>query len=199
MIISKPLLVLATFLQLSAVVLGDTHGQVTGTFPSAPPEQPWLLLAAIAMFAISFFLLHQAARIYLWVAAKVKEAPSPLVGVVLACLISLLLIVLSFFYLIARYPPAVDTHGDFGDLLTWYFLHHPSELAAGLLLGSIPLSAIAIYTFAMAGFIMRDTSQDVPPLSRSPRAILFGTIISCISFAGSIAGLIRFFFWLKEP
>jgi hypothetical protein len=202
MIMSKPLLVLVTLLQLSTVWLGDIDGSfVAATNPSEPPKQPWLLLAAIAMWVISFFLLHQAARFHVWVAEKVKVegASNPLFGFVLALVFSLLLFVLSVRYLIVRYPAAVDNHTEFGAILTWYFFNHPSELAAGLMLGSIPLSAIATYTFAMAGFIMRDMGQEVPPLSRSPRAAVFGTIISCISFAGSIAGLIRFFFWLKEP
>jgi hypothetical protein len=167
--------------------------------PTAPIEQPWLLLAAIAMWTISFILLYQAGRFHLWVAAKVKESPSPLFGFVFACLSSLLLVGLSFRYLIVRYPPPVDTPRDLGAILAWYFLNHPSELAAGVLLSSIVLSAIAIFTFAMGGFIMRDRGQELPPLSRSPRAALFGAIISCISFAGSIAGLIRFFYWIKEP
>lgn len=197
MIMSKPLIVLATFLQISGTPIIDTT--VSATNPSAPPEQPWLLLAAVAMWTISFILFYQAGRFHLWVAAKVEGPPSPLFGFVFACLSSFLLVGLSFCYLIVRYPPAVDNHKDPGAILAWYFLNHPSELAAGILLSSIVLSAIAIFTFAMAGFIMRDRGQELPSLSRSPRAALFGAIISFISFAGSIAGLIRFFYWIKEP
>lgn len=196
MVMHIPLLVIATFLQLT-----ESGGEVpaAATNPSAPPERPWLLLAAVAMCAISFILLHQAGRFYLWVAAKVEKAPSPLFGFVVACLISLLMVLSSFVYLFARYPPAEDHRGDLGAVVAWYVLHRPSELGAGVLLASIVPSAVAIFTFAMAGFIMRDTGQELPPLSRSPRAALAGAIFSSISLAGSIAGLIRFFAWIKEP
>lgn len=190
---------------------GDTDGDLNNgdlnngdlndafTNPPAPIDQPWLLLAAVAMFGISFFLLHQAGKFHLWVATKDKAAPNPLFGIVFACLVSLTMVLLSVYYLIVRYPPPVKDRRDFGAVVHWLFLHHPSELAAGVLLGSIVPSAIAIFTFAMAGFIMRDRGQELPPLSRSPTAALAGAIFSLIALAGSIATLIMFFSWLKNP
>jgi hypothetical protein len=109
------------------------------------------------------------------------------------------MVILSFVYLIVRYPPAVADRTDPGAALAWYFLHHPSELAAGVLLASIVPSAIATVTFAMAGFIMRDMGPELPPVARSPRTALVGAIFSLISLSGSIAGLIRFFAWINEP
>jgi hypothetical protein len=189
----------------------STTGDTNGGFVPAPaspapidqlpglPDKPWLLLAAVAMFGISFFLLHQAGRFHLWVAIKDKATPTPLFGIVFACLVSLTMVLLSIYYLIVRYPPPVNDRRDFGAVVHWLFLHHPSELAAGVLLGSIVPSAIAIYTFAMAGFIMRDRGQESPPLTRSPTAALAGAIFSLIAFAGSIATLIMFFSWIKNP
>jgi len=195
MIMHIPLLVIATFLQLT-----ESGGNIpaAGTSPSAPPEQPWLLLAAVAMCAISFFFLHQAARFHVWVTAKDRAAPNSSFGIAFGYALSLLMVISSFLYLFVRYPPPED-RGDPGAVLAWYFLHHPSELGAGVLLASIVPSAIAIFTFAMAGFILRDTGQELPPLSRSPRAALVGVIFSSISLAGTIAGLIRFFAWIREP
>jgi hypothetical protein len=180
-------------------ITGDVVGDFTATNPSAPPAKPWLLLSAVAMCAISFFLLHQAARFHVWVTTKDKAAPNSSVGTAFGYVIALLMVILSSVYLIVRYPPAVDDRNDLGAVVAWYFLHQPSELAAGVLLAGIVPSAIATFTFAMAGFIMRDMGQELPPLSRSPRTALVGAIFSLISLAGSIAGLIRFFAWIKEP
>ena len=174
----------------------DSFAQTT---PSAPIEAPWLLLASVAMCAISFFLLHQAVKFHLWVAPKDKAAPNPLFGLVVAVVYWFSIFVLSCFYLTLRYPPPADDRGDLKAVVLWYFLNHPSGLAAGLLLGSIVPSAIAIFIFSMAGFIMRDTGQELPPPSRSPRAALAGAIFSLISLAGSIATLIMFFSWIKNP
>jgi hypothetical protein len=196
MIMSIDLLLLDAVGQISA---GDVPAPAAGYTPTAPLEQPWLLLAAVALWTISIILLYQSGRFHLWVAAKVEEGPNPLFGFVMACLSSLLTVVLSFLYLTVRYPPLVDNRRDLGAVLAWYFLNHPSEFGAGVLLSSIVPSAVAIYTFAMAGFIMRDTGQESPPLSRSPKAALVGAIFSSISLAGSIATLIMFFSWINNP
>ena len=191
---------LPTTNSITGDVVGDVVGDFVATNPSAPPAKPWLLLSAVAMCAISFFLLHQAARFHVWVTAKDKAAPNSSVGTVFGYVLALLMVILSFVYLIVRFPPAVDDHNDLRAVLAWYFLHQPSELAAGVLLAGIVPSAIATFTFAMAGLVpCRDTGQELPPLSRSPRTALVGAIFSLISLTGSIAGLIRFFAWINEP
>lgn len=170
-----------------------------GTTPDAPIEQPWLLFAAVALCTISFFLLYEAARFHLWVTAHDEAAPSASIGLYFALWFFLFIILASSSYVIVRYPPPDDLRGNLNVIPFWYFLHHPSELAAGLAMASTVPSVIAIYTFNIARFIMRDPGKELPPLARSPRAALAGAIFSLISLAGSIATLIMFFVWMKNP
>lgn len=180
----------------------NTFGQMSGTppdinIPLGPLDQPWLLLVSVAMFTISFFLLHQAVAVQKWVTAKDEAAPNPWAGVGLAWAISLAMVVFSVAYWIFHHPPPVA--GGEPNIFLWVTSNRPSELATGPLLGSIVPAAIAIFKFVTAGFIMRGNAQELPPLSRSPSAALAGAVLAFISLSGSIAGLIRFFFWIKEP
>ena len=173
-----------------------------GTVSPPPPmgavDEPWLLLASVVMCALSFFLLHQAVEFQKWVTAKDKSAPNPWAGVGLACGLAIGMVLFSLLYWRVRHG-APDSELSGRDSFLWFISNRPSELAVGPLLGSIVPYAMAIFKFVMASFIMRDTDQESPPLSRSPRAALAGAILTLISLLGSIAGLIRFFFWIKDP
>jgi hypothetical protein len=161
--------------------------------PDAPLEDPWLLLASIALFAISFFLLHQAIAFQKWVTAKDESAPNPRAGVGLAWGLALAMVLFSTVYWLVRHPPHPGDTGP--EAFRWVMSNRPSELAIGPLLGSLIPSAIAIFKFITSGFIMRGAGNDVPPLSRSPIAALAGAIFTLISLSASIATLIMFFFW----
>lgn len=126
---------------------------------------------------------------------KDEAAPNPWAGVGLAWALSLAMVVFSVAYWIFHHPPPFAKPNVF----FWVISNRPSELATGPLLGSIVPAAIAIFKFVTAGFIMRGNAQELPPLSRSPLAALAGAVLALISLSGSIAGLIRFFFWMKEP
>ena len=91
--------------------------------PSVSPfDQPWLLLASVAMCAMSFFLLHQSARFLKWVTAKDETAPNPWSGVVFAYILSLAIIELSCFYWMSHVSkPSIDMRADVGPL-PWYIL-----------------------------------------------------------------------------
>jgi len=163
--------------------------------PSAPLESPWLLLVSIAMFAMSFFLLHQAVGFQQWVTGKDESAPNPRAGVSLAWAISLVMIVGSVAYWFVRHPPNPEEP----NLFLWIITNRPSELAAGPLLGTMVPSMMSIFKFATAGLIMRGNAQELPPLARSPAAALAAALVSLISLAGSIATLVMFFVWIRSP
>jgi hypothetical protein len=190
MIMHIPLLGIATFLQLT-----PSAGYVpeAATNPSAPLEDPWLLLASIALFAISFFLLHQAVAFQKWLTGKDEAAPNPWAGVALAWGLALAMVLFSTFYWLLRHPPHPGDTGP--EAFRWIMSNRPSELAIGPLLGSIVPSAIAIFKFITAGFIMRGAGTEVPPLSRSPVAALAGAIFTLITLAASIATLRMYLSW----
>lgn len=193
MIMSIPLLVLATFVQLIADSFGDTGTGSISINPAAPLEDPWLLLASIALFAISFFLLHQAVAFQKWVTGKDEAAPNPWAGVGLAWGLALAMVLFSTFYWLLRHPPHPGDTGP--EAFRWIMSNRPSELAIGPLLGSIVPSAIAIFKFITAGFIMRGAGTEVPPLSRSPVAALAGAIFTLITLVASIATLRMYLSW----
>lgn len=184
-------LVLHTVVQMSAS--GDIDTPAAATSPEAPLEDPWLLLASIALFAISFFLLHQAVAFQKWVTAKDEAAPNPWAGVGLAWGLALAMVLFSTFYWLLRHPPHPGDTGP--EAFRWIMSNRPSELAIGPLLGSIVPSAIAIFKFITAGFIMRGAGTEVPPLSRSPVAALAGAIFTLITLAASIATLRMYLSW----
>lgn len=190
---SIPLLVLATFVQLIADSFGDTGTGSISINPAAPLEDPWLLLASIALFAISFFLLHQAVAFQKWVTGKDEAAPNPWAGVGLAWGLALAMVLFSTFYWLLRHPPHPGDTGP--EAFRWIMSNRPSELAIGPLLGSIVPSAIAIFKFITAGFIMRGAGTEVPPLSRSPVAALAGAIFTLITLVASIATLRMYLSW----
>lgn len=161
--------------------------------PSGPLDQPWLLLASIAMFAISFFLLHQAVGFQKWVTSKDEAAPNPQAGIGLSWALALAMVLFSVLYWLVRHPFDLFYTGP--EAFRWVISNRPSELAIGPLLGSVVPAAIAIFKFVTAGFIMHGAGQEVPPLSRSPMAALAGALFTLISLAASIATLIMFFFW----
>jgi hypothetical protein len=183
------------------ILLLDTAVQASGSVaapagidkPIGPLDQPWLLLASVAMFVISFFLLHQAVGFLQWVTAKDKAAPNPWAGVGLAVALSIAMILFSTTYWLVHHPPHHEVTGP--DVFFWVISNRPSELATGPLLGSIVPAAMAIFKFVTAGFIMRGAGQESPPLSRSPTAALAGAVFTLISLAASIATLVMFFFW----
>jgi hypothetical protein len=194
MIMSIPLLVLTTFVQLTPGAQGNTDTPGVSINPSAPLDNPWLLLASVAMFAISFFLLHQAVAFQKWITAKDEAAPNPRAGVGLAWGLALAMVVFSTLYwLVGHPPPQPGVAGP--EAFRWFMSNRPSELAIGPLLGSTIPSAIAIFKFITAGFIMRGAGKEVPPLSRSPVAALAGAIFTLISLSASIATLIMFYSW----
>ena len=202
---------LAMYLFDGQAVINGTTGLGNGmsgvTNPSQPPipslDQPWLLLASIAMCAMSFFLLHEAVKFLEWVTPKDKEAPNPKAGIVFTWVISIAMVVFSCIYWIFCHSlphgvlgPEVDSPLPF---FHWVISNRPSELATGPLLGSLVPAAMAIFKFVMAGFIMRSTDQETLPLSRSSAAPLAGAIFALIQLTGSIATLIMFFFWIQKP
>src|SRR5262249_35858200 len=95
--------------------------------PLGPLDQPWLLLASVAMFAISFFLLHQAVAFQEWVTAKDEAAPNPRAGVGLAWALSLALVLFSVIYWLVRHPPHPGDPGP--EAFRWFMSNRPSELA----------------------------------------------------------------------
>ncbi|MEK6280787.1 MAG: hypothetical protein AABN95_10575 [Acidobacteriota bacterium] len=184
----------------------DTDGDfsVVGTTPPKPIDplpgvlnQPWLLVASVAMLSVSFFLLYQAVAFQKWVTAKDDDAPNPQAGVGLAVALSLAMVLFSILYWIVYHPHPPQGPGL--EVFLWVMSNRPSELATGPLLGSIVPGAMAIFKFVTAGFIMHGNAQEVPPLSRSPKAALAGAVFALISLAGSIATLVMFFFWIKNP
>jgi len=187
---------------------GVINGMNSATTPSQPPipllDQPWLLLASIAMCAMSFFLLHQSATFLKWVTSKDESAPDPWAGVAFAGVLSLAMVIFSCFYWLFHNPPIyMNYRGPEDESVPWLFLwilsNRPSELAAGPLLASFFPAVMAAYKFLMAGFIMRGPGSEAPKLSRSPTAALAGAIFSFISLAGSIATLITFFSKIQKP
>lgn len=181
-----------------------SDGNFAQTTIPAPPDripgvldQPWLLVASVAMFFISFFLLYQAVGFQEWVTAKDEAAPNPRAGVGLALALSLAMVVFSVLYWIVHHPHPPHLAGP--DAFLWFTSNRPSELATGPLLGSIVPAAMAIFKFVTAGFIMRGNAQELPALSRSPTAALAGAGFALISLAGSIATLVMFFSWIKKP
>jgi hypothetical protein len=180
---------------------GGDHFTVTA--PAAPDripgvlDQPWLLVASVAMLSISFFLLHQAVGLQGWATAKDETAPRPGAGVGLTWTLSIAIIAFSFLYWIVHHPHPPNLKGP--EAFLWFISNRPSELAPGPLLGSIVPAVMAIFKFVTAGFIMRGNAQELPPLARSPTAALAGASFALISLAGSLATLIMFFFWVKNP
>ena len=166
---------------------------------SGPLDQPWLLMASVAMFFISFFLLYQAIGFQEWVTAKDEAAPNPKAGASLALALSLAMVVFSVLYWVVRHPHPPFVEGMGTDVFLWLVSNRPSELATGPLLGGIVPAAMAIFKFVTAGFIMGGSARELPPLSRSPTAALAGAVFALISLAGSIATLVMFFFWIKNP
>jgi hypothetical protein len=146
-----------------------TNDDFSGGTPSPEPidqlpgvlDQPWLLVASVALFAISFFLLYQAVGFQQWVTAKDEEAPNPRAGIVLAWALSLAMVVFSILYWVVHHPQPPHLVGR--DDFLWFLSNRPSELATGPLLGSIVPAAMAIFKFVTAGFIMRGNAQESPP------------------------------------
>ena len=155
-------------------------------------DSPWLLMLSGIALGISFYSLYQAVDLQKWLTAKDEAAPNPRAGLGWAWMIAIAMMSCSFLYWSHRHPLYGGTN-----VFHWLFSNQPSELAAGLFLASIFPSVVAIFKFATLGLDRCDNSES-PPLSRFPASILVGVVLSCISLSGSIAGLIRFFFWLKE-
>jgi hypothetical protein len=152
------------------------------------------------MCAISFFLLHQAAEFQRWVTANDKAAPGSRAGIGLAWTLGILMVLCSALYWIFLHPLPPNLLGgraEPGEVISWFVSSRPSDLAPGPLLGSIAPSALAVFKFLVAGFIMRAAGPEAPPLSRSPAAALAGALFALISLAASIATLIMFFVWSK--
>jgi hypothetical protein len=175
---------------------GTPSGVNIAPMPMPPLDPPWLLLASIALCAMSFFLLLEAARFQKWVTAKDETAPNPWAGFGFACLLSFAMVVSSTGYWMLCHPPSFDLVGA-DDVFLWVIANRPSELAIGWLLASVVPSVMAIFKYVMASTIMHSADKETPALSRSPMAALVGAIFSLITLAASIVTLIMFYSRVK--
>jgi hypothetical protein len=189
----------AIFLSQNPSVIADSNIAIlpiAGTTPMPPLDPPWLLLASIALCAMSYLLLFEAAKFQKWVTANDETAPNPWAGFKFICILSFALVFISTGYWILCHPPPFDLVGP-DRVFYWVLANRPSELAVGPLLGSVIPAVMAIFKFTMASTIMYGAGKEAPALSRSPMAALVGAIFSLITLASSIVTLIMFYSRIK--
>lgn len=171
-------------------------GNSFANVPAPQLDPPWLLLASIALCAMSFYLLLEAARFQKWVTAKDETAPNPWAGFAFTCFLSLAMVGSWTAYWMFCHQPPFDLEWPDGVFL-WVIANRPSELAVGPLLGSVVPAVMAIFKFTMASTIMHGAGKETPALSRSPMSALVGAIFSLITLAASIVTLIMFYSRVK--
>lgn len=180
---------------------------VGGGWPPAPqPEPPpvpltWHLPVALALCALSIFLLLQGAAFLRWATKGEDGAPSPRAGIKLAW--GIVATILLFFFVNSVTLHRITTTYNIDDLGGWIFaflyglatfpFKEPEVFSQVLLFSSLPVGALAAFKFVIAASFIRSADAAPSALTRSPFALLSAALFTLLQLVGSIASIMALF------
>lgn len=157
-----------------------------------PPEPElasfdlWIFLFSVALFSISFFLLHQGVAFQRWVVSNEKNAPDPNSGVMMSWMLSIMMILIWVLHSLLFREFWI---GSFTETI-FYVLENPLDFSPAVLIASVVPAAVALYKFLITGSLMRALPDTKNSVSRSPVAVMAGAICTLLTLCASIATLI---------
>jgi hypothetical protein len=160
-------------------------------YPPPPPAPIWHLPVAISLWAVSIFLVLQAAADLKWATKDEADAPDHRAGIALAWVLTASIILL-FYLNDINYDSPQDPFLYLLRLATLPF-RKPEAFSEALLFSSLPIGILAAFKFSMGASLVRSVPTTPSALTRSPQALLAAGLFTLLQLAGSIASLIALF------
>ncbi len=185
---------------------------------SSPGDEVWLLVVAVSLVAVSFFLLHEGKKFQRWATRRSEEreetsdtadsgaggmrgtlsrmsaqdetgsAPDPNSGGFRATAVFGLAISLAFFYLV-YFGPSVIAEGPFETIFKRLMVEPRTYFSIAVGASFAP-AAMGLFKFSIAYFLLREFPRDDKMGRRSPQAAASGAILTAVYLAGAVASLV---------